>query len=217
MSRTVLIYHRHKLLNLTFWRKLQSGQKTARHLSHPENLSECLRHTIGPLPKPTESPLHFYILLLLDLSIKWHLRLPLPNCSFLSGFPPIHRPAFDGPTDVWRRVQIMKLLIIPFSLSSFDFLPLSFRQYFQCPICKHPHSAVSSKLRNQILLNLLQSLNSTPCSVLLTVVNFLSYCSAVKHSVVVIPDIKSQQLTQHSYRFPLLRLTKFANYLLLPT
>jgi hypothetical protein len=72
MSRkwvTVLIYHHHKLLNLIFWRKLQSGQKTAQHFLQPENLSECSRHTTGPLPKPTESPPHFYILLLLDLSI----------------------------------------------------------------------------------------------------------------------------------------------------
>jgi hypothetical protein len=91
-----------------------------------------------------------------DLFLSWawliqsvfsHLCLGLSSGLFPLGFNtkactfhiscPFHRPWFDHLNDVWWAVQIMKLLIMQFSLFPFYFLPLRTRCLPQHSIPEH--------------------------------------------------------------------------------
>jgi hypothetical protein len=47
--------------------------------------------------------------------------------------PPLH----DHSNYIWRRVQVMKPLIMQFSSASYDFIPLRYRYCHQNPVLKH--------------------------------------------------------------------------------
>jgi hypothetical protein len=51
---------------------------------------------------------------------------------------PSHPPWLDHSNYVWRRVQIMKLLIMQFSLASCHFISFWSKYSPQHPILKHP-------------------------------------------------------------------------------
>jgi hypothetical protein len=79
-----------------------------------------------------------------------HLRLGLPSGLFLVAFPPIsyvhspsppfvlHAPPISSSL-IWRRVEVVKLLIMQFSLTSCHFVRL-WSKYPQHPVLKHPQS-----------------------------------------------------------------------------
>jgi hypothetical protein len=87
-----------------------------------------------------------------------HLRLGLPSGLFPSGFPhqyPTCTPLLphscymlcpslptwlDHSVYVWRRVQVMKLLIMQFSPTSCHFISLRSKYSPQHPVLKHPQS-----------------------------------------------------------------------------
>jgi hypothetical protein len=85
------------------------------------------------------------------LILSTHLRLGHPCGLFPSGFPqisymhssfphscympcPSHPPLFDHSNYTWRRVQVMKLLITQFSLTSCHFTSLRSKYSPQHPV-----------------------------------------------------------------------------------
>jgi hypothetical protein len=74
-----------------------------------------------------------------------HLRLGItsgvfPFGTFVLHAPHHHHPRLDNSNFTWRRVQIMKLLVIEFSLSSRHSIPLWPKYSGQHPVLKHPQS-----------------------------------------------------------------------------
>jgi hypothetical protein len=75
------------------------------------------------------------------------LILSTYQCLFVA-FPPINAPIFapshcprlDYSNYTWRRVEIMKLLIMQFSLPSRHFIPLRSKYPPQHPVLKHSQS-----------------------------------------------------------------------------
>jgi hypothetical protein len=53
---------------------------------------------------------------------------------------PSHPPWFDHPNYIWRGVQVMKLLIMYFSLAPYYFVPLRSKYCLQIPVFKQPQS-----------------------------------------------------------------------------
>jgi hypothetical protein len=91
------------------------------------------------------------------LILSTHLHLGLPSGLFPSGSPdqypiwipllphswcmpcPFHPPRLDY-SNYRRGEQVMKLLIMQFSLASCRFIPLCFKHSPQHPVLKHPQS-----------------------------------------------------------------------------
>jgi hypothetical protein len=85
-----------------------------------------------------------------------HLCLGLPSGPFLSGFPtnilyafliapcympwPSHPSSLDHSNYTWRRVQVMKLLIMQFFPTSHHFIPLRSKYSPQHTVLKHSQS-----------------------------------------------------------------------------
>jgi hypothetical protein len=91
------------------------------------------------------------------LTLSTHLRLGLPSGLFPSGFPtknlyaflshhscymprPPHSSRLDHSNYTWRRVQITKLLVMPFSPFSCHFIPFRSKYPPQHPVLKNPQS-----------------------------------------------------------------------------
>jgi hypothetical protein len=91
------------------------------------------------------------------LILSTHLRLGLPIGLFPSGFPaksymhsasphscymscPSHPTWLDHSNYIWKRAQVMKLLIMQFSLTSCHFISLQSRYSPQHSVLKHPQS-----------------------------------------------------------------------------
>jgi hypothetical protein len=53
---------------------------------------------------------------------------------------PSNPPWLDHSNYTWRRVQVMKLLIMQFSPTSHHFIPLRSKYCPQHPVLKHPQS-----------------------------------------------------------------------------
>jgi hypothetical protein len=94
----------------------------------------------------------------IHLILSTHLRLSLPSGLFPSGFPTnilyiysasphscympcsSHPPWLDHSNCTWRRVQVMKLLIMQFSPILHHFISLRCKYSPQHPALKHPQS-----------------------------------------------------------------------------
>jgi hypothetical protein len=63
---------------------------------------------------------------------------------------PSHPPWFDHSNYAWRRVRVMKPLIMQFSLTSRHFIPPRTKYYPQHPVLKHPHLCSSLNVRDQV-------------------------------------------------------------------
>jgi hypothetical protein len=50
----------------------------------------------------------------------------------------------------WRKIQVMKLLIMQFSLASCHFIPLRCKYFPQHPILKHPQQCSSLTVQDQV-------------------------------------------------------------------
>jgi hypothetical protein len=92
------------------------------------------------------------------LILSTHLRLRVPSCLFPSGFPtnilyaflstsqscyipcPSHPPLLDHSNYTWRRLQVMKFLIMQFSPTSRHFIALRSKYFPQHTLLKHPQS-----------------------------------------------------------------------------
>jgi hypothetical protein len=115
--------------------QLCSYSRTSKHFRELEGSLSCSQEpSIGPYPKPDRSSPHHPIPLSSILILSTHLHLGLPSGLFPSGFPinvpyiflfsphscympcPSHPPWLDHCHFVWRKVQVMKLLIMQFSL-----------------------------------------------------------------------------------------------------
>jgi hypothetical protein len=90
-----------------------------------------------------------------NLILSTHLRLRLPSGLFLSVFPTkilyaffcphscymsyaSHLPWLDHSNYTWRRAQVMKFLIMQYSLTSCHFIPLRSNYSPQLPVLKYP-------------------------------------------------------------------------------
>jgi hypothetical protein len=113
-----------------------------------------------PYPKPDRSSSHIIPSYLSKIRFNFiypPLRLGLPSGIFPSGFPANILHAFlfspiraNCPAHpllhphhsyyIWRRVQLMKLLIMQFSLTSLHFISLRSKYSSQHPVLKHPQS-----------------------------------------------------------------------------
>jgi hypothetical protein len=88
-----------------------------------------------------------------------HLRLGFPSGLFPSGFPakilytctslfpharympcPSYAYLFEHSPCIWRRVQVMKLLLMQFSPTSYHFIPIRSKFSPQHPVLKYPLS-----------------------------------------------------------------------------
>jgi hypothetical protein len=85
----------------------------------------------------------------MPLSSAWSLPFRFPDQNFVCishlfhaccMSHPSHTPRFDHPNNIWRSVQVMKLLIMKFSSVSYHFLPLRSKYSPQHPVLKHPQS-----------------------------------------------------------------------------
>jgi hypothetical protein len=66
-----------------------------------------------------------------------HIRSSSPKCNMAC---PSHHPWLDHSSCTWRRVQVMKLLIMLLSPTSYHFTSLGSKYSPQHPVLKHPHS-----------------------------------------------------------------------------
>lgn len=112
------------------------------------------------LPEQDESisqpsnPVHSRLILILF----FHLLLGLPSGLFFSVYPtktmlafsssyglyavPILSPWFDHTNNIWWEIQIMKLVIMQFSPSSYCLLPVRTRYLPQHSILQHPRAGL---------------------------------------------------------------------------
>jgi hypothetical protein len=123
----------------------------------PEGSLPCSQeHSTGPHPEPDRSSPYHSIVSVLTLST--HIRLGLPSGLFPSGFfyqypicvpllphscympYPSHPPWLDYSNYTWRRVQVMKYLIMQFSSTSHHFISLRYKYSPQHLDLKHPQS-----------------------------------------------------------------------------
>jgi hypothetical protein len=109
-----------------FWRSRQfcSYSRISQHVMEPEGSLPCSQEpSTGPYPEPYQSnPYHFSIVhpptpwssqwsLSFWLSHKYPIRIPRLPHSYYMPRPP-HPPWLNHSNDTWRRVQVMKLLIM---------------------------------------------------------------------------------------------------------
>jgi hypothetical protein len=108
----------------------------------PEDPLACSQEpSTGPYPEPDQSNPYHPITLRSILILSTHLRLGLPSGCLLLTPPriiymhfssprscympcPSHPPWLDHSNYIWRRVQVMKFLIMQFSPTSCHFIPL---------------------------------------------------------------------------------------------
>jgi hypothetical protein len=117
-------------------RQLRSYSRISQLFMEPKGSLPCSQEpSTGPYPEPDQSSLYHPILTLKSILIlASHLHLGLPSGIFPSGFPtkilsavlfsPFHPPPLDNSNYTWRTVQVMKLLIMQFSPTSYHFNPL---------------------------------------------------------------------------------------------
>jgi hypothetical protein len=150
---------------MLYCRQLCSSSRTSQHFIEPEGLLPCSQEpSIGPYSEPDQSnPISLRSILIFST----HLRLGLPSGLFPSGFPPIciplsphscympypsHPPWFDHSNYTWRRVQVMKLLIM--QLLQPPVISSLFGDFFRhrpertCPV--HTSHIPSTKSHSQI-------------------------------------------------------------------
>jgi hypothetical protein len=119
-----------------------------------------------------------------------HLCLGLTSCLFPSGFPiifymhssssmlcPSHPPWFNNSNYTWRRVQVMKLLIMQFSPTSCQFIPLRFKYSPQRPVLTYPEFIINCYYQciNHVILQMIDS----PCNVKGLWLTVIHYCITV--------------------------------------
>jgi hypothetical protein len=128
--------------------------RTWRHFMEPEGSLLCSqRSSTSPYHKPTQSSPYHPILSMIHFNII-HPLLVFLVVSFLHAFPPISYIQSSSPPDLlwswlsyhpwldhsWRRVQVMKLLVMQFSPTSCHFTYLQSKSSPQHPVLKYPQS-----------------------------------------------------------------------------
>jgi hypothetical protein len=93
------------------------------------------------------SKIHFNIIVTPNLrfSSGVYFYFAPKHCIQFSSVPcympcPSHPPWLDNSNYTWRTVQVMKLPIMQFSLTSYHFIPLRSKYSPQHPVLKHPQS-----------------------------------------------------------------------------
>jgi hypothetical protein len=142
--------------------QLRSHSRISQHFTEPKGSLPCSQGpSTGPTPEPDQSsPYHPILSLRSILILSAHLRLGLPSGLFHSGLPtkilyaflfspihathtcpaPSHPPSLDNSNYTWQTVQVMKLIIMQFSPTSYQFIPLWLRYSPQHPVLKYPQS-----------------------------------------------------------------------------
>jgi hypothetical protein len=134
-------------------RQLRSHSRISQHFMKPEGSLPCSQGaSTGSYPKPEHSsPYPPHPIPLRSILILFsHLRLDPPSGSFLLASPPksymhlsslhacymphpSHSHSLDHSNYTWRRVQVMKLIIMQFS-PTYHFIPLRSKYSPQHPV-----------------------------------------------------------------------------------
>jgi hypothetical protein len=127
-------------------------------LPHSQQLSTC------PCPEPYQSNPHYPILFLQDPSwyysptyILFFLAVAFPPITYMHASSPhscymprpSHLPRLHYSNYTWRRVQIMKLFIMQYSLFSCHIISLRSKYLPQHSVLKHPHSMFLPNVRHK--------------------------------------------------------------------
>jgi hypothetical protein len=127
---------------------LCSHSSTSQGFMEPEGSLPCSQEPFtGPYPQPDKSNPHHPILSKIHFNIvhpptswfshQYHTSICIPLLPHSCYMPcPSHPPWLDLHT--WRKVQVVKLLIMQFSLTSRRFMSLRSKYSHQHPVLKHP-------------------------------------------------------------------------------